>query len=182
MSSSLIKISLIHSPSFYPHPDYGASEKKYDHHFDMVGKIRYTHITVKELEAGYQEIEHTADWELHVWAPDIFKLLSISAVGMYALSQTTLMETPKVEREFEIKFQDRESMIVDFLTELLFFEEDEGLAFNSFQITKAEDVFKFVVTGAPIKEHGKEIKAVTYHGLKVNETARGLEVSIVFDV
>ena len=35
---------------------------------------------------GYREIEHTADWELKVWAPDLRGLLEQAARGMYALS------------------------------------------------------------------------------------------------
>jgi SHS2 domain-containing protein len=36
--------------------------------------------------------------------------------------------------------------------------------------------------GAPLKALSKAIKAVTWHNLKVEKTARGLEVEIVFDV
>ncbi len=145
-------------------------------------KIRYTLITMKDLEAGYREIEHTADWKLLVWAPDLQTLLEQSARGMYALSQATLANVPRVDRVFEIPFRDRESLVVDFLSELLFYNEDEGLGFDTFQITLEEDVCKFYVSGAPLESLGKEIKAVTYHGIEVRESENGLEVSIVFDV
>jgi SHS2 domain-containing protein len=36
--------------------------------------------------------------------------------------------------------------------------------------------------GAPLQSLDKAIKAVTWHHLKIEETARGLEVEIVFDV
>lgn len=137
---------------------------------------------MNENIAGYQEIDHTADMELHVWASDENGLLVQSARGMYALSQTILAGTPRVVREFEIHYLDRESLIVDFLSELLFYGEDEELGFDTFQIALDQGICTCRAIGAPIANHGKEIKAVTYHGMEVSETADGLEVSIVFDV
>jgi SHS2 domain-containing protein len=131
---------------------------------------------------GYREIEHTADWELQVWAPDLPALLTTAAQGMYTLSHTTLAAGPQLSRGFEIPFVDPESLLVDFLSELLFFGEDEQIAFESYQLEFAGSSLKVQALGAPIWEQAKEIKAVTYHGLQVRETESGLEVNIVFDV
>jgi hypothetical protein len=40
--------------------------------------------------AGFREIEHTADWELEVWAPDLPALLEQAGRGMYALAGVRL--------------------------------------------------------------------------------------------
>jgi SHS2 domain-containing protein len=132
--------------------------------------------------AGYREIEHTADWELHVWAPDLPALLKTAAQGMYALAHTELAANPREACNFEITFTDHESLLVDFLSELLFFGEDAGLAFEGYQFEFNGSSLKVQVCGAPIQSQAKEIKAVTYHGLQIRETERGLEVNIVFDV
>jgi SHS2 domain-containing protein len=131
---------------------------------------------------GYREVEHTADWELHVWAPDLTALLDAAAQGMYALSHTKLAADPEEKREFELPFSDRESLLVDFLSELLFFGEDEGVAFDRYQFELNGSILKVQASGAPIQEQVKEIKAVTYHGLNIRESKLGLEVNIVFDV
>jgi SHS2 domain-containing protein len=133
-------------------------------------------------EAGYREVEHTADWELQVWASDLVSLLKIAAQGMYVLSHTELTNQPREMRAFEIPFTDRESLLVDFLSELLFFGEDEGIAFDTYQLDFDGSTLKVQAFGAPIQEQAKEIKAVTYHRIQIHETARGLEVNIVFDV
>ena len=135
-----------------------------------------------EKNAGYREIEHTADWELHVWAPDLIALLKTAARGMYALSDTELVAAPQQTREFEISFADRESLLVDFLSELLFFGESERIAFDGYQLRLCGSNLQVRASGASIKEQAKEIKAVTYHRMQVRETERGLEVNIVFDV
>lgn len=143
-------------------------------------KIRYTGIVMKK-KSGYREIEHTADWELQVWAPDLKALLQTAAQGMYTLSQTEIADS-QIERSFTITYQDRESLLVDFLSELLFFGEDEGLAFSEYQLDFNGSTLNVRARGALIKSQAKEIKAVTYHQLQIHTTGRGLEVNIVFDV
>jgi len=132
--------------------------------------------------SGYREIEHTADIELHVWAPDLVALLKQTAKGMYALSGTELAEEPRLTRSFEISFWDRETLLVDFLSELLFYGEDENIGFHGYQLDINKDELKVQAEGASIESQKREIKAVTYHNLEVRETERGLETNIVFDI
>lgn len=150
--------------------------------FTLGAKIRYTDSMANREEAGYGEIEHTADWELMVWAPDLPGLLVQAARGMYALANTALADEPRVKRAFELDCPDRESLLVDFLAELLFYSEDEGLAFDQITIALEGPHARVRLDGAPISSQEVEIKAVTYHRLAVRQTARGLEVNIVFDV
>lgn len=143
--------------------------------------FRYTGITMDE-KSGYREINHTADWELQVWAPDLTTLLKTAARGMYALSHIELAAAPRKIRNFEIPFGDRESLLVDFLSELLFIGEDEDIAFDSYELELNDNCLKVQARGALIKDQAKEIKAVTYHRIQIQDTRRGLEVNIVFDV
>ena len=144
-------------------------------------KIRYTGIVMKK-HTGFQEIEHTADWEIKVWAPDLTSLLTSAAQGMYQLSNTVLAEGPQVVRDFEISFDDQETLLVDFLSELLFLGEQQGVAFDDYLFEVRDKLIRVQVLGAPIDHQAKEIKAVTYHGMKILEKEGSLEVNIVFDV
>jgi SHS2 domain-containing protein len=135
-----------------------------------------------EKTAGFREVEHTADWELNVWAPDYPRLLEQAALGMYALSGTQLKVGPRQVRVLVLSERDRESMLVAFLTELLYLEEMDGLGFDNFELRLEGDLLEAHLEGAPLESLSKEIKAVTYHNLVVRETERGLEVNIVFDV
>jgi len=132
--------------------------------------------------AGYQEIEHTADWELHVWAPDLPALLEQAARGTYALMAACLQSSPRQSRRFEIDYQDRESLLVSFLAELLLLYELENLGFDTFNLQIEGERLIANVSGAPLESIAKEIKAVTYHNLVIRETALGLEANVVFDV
>jgi SHS2 domain-containing protein len=101
---------------------------------------------------------------------------------MYALTQTQLNPETRLTRAFELPYHDPESLLVDFLSELLYLGEDQGIGFDSFDIQLDGDELRAELEGAPIKSQAKEIKAVTYHNLRVRQTERGLEVNIVFDV
>jgi len=142
--------------------------------------LDYTHFM--RPKSGFSEREHTADWELEVWAPDFPGLLAQAAQGMYSISGVRLKEEPPQKREIHLTALDRESLLVRFLTELLILGEQEHLGFDVYQLALEGEQLSAVLEGAPIASQDKEIKAVTYHNLSIRETDQGLMVNIVFDV
>jgi len=131
---------------------------------------------------GFEEISHTADWSIRVWADDLAGLLVESARGMNWLAGAELADQPRVKQSFEAEGPDGESMLVAFLSELVYYAEQQNLGFDDFAIETKNDRLKAEIEGAPFKSLNKAIKAVTWHNLKIRETAGGLEVEIVFDV
>jgi SHS2 domain-containing protein len=131
---------------------------------------------------GHREIEHTADWELEVWAPDLPVLMEEAARGMYELMGVEVSEESRCHRQIELLADDREQLLVSFLGELLFLVEDEDLAFDGFLLKVDDTSLVARLEGGSIVSRSKEIKAVTYHRLEISETKRGLETSIIFDV
>jgi len=132
---------------------------------------------------GFRENQHTADWELEAWAADFPSLLEQSARGMYTLSGMRLQVGSRQRRTIKLHGDDAESLLVGFLTELLWLEQGEGLAFDSFSITVDQQYnLQAELGGSAISNLDKEIKAVTYHNLAVQTTEQGLRVIIVFDV
>jgi len=131
---------------------------------------------------GYEEIPHTADWSIRVWADDLEGLLVESARGMYWLAGAELAEGPREERTYETKEPDGESLLVAFLTELVYYAEQENLGFDDFDFQMNNGRLRVEMWGAPLKSFDKAIKAVTWHNLNITKTARGVEVEIVFDV
>jgi len=139
---------------------------------------------LKEMEpnAGFVELQHTADWEIEAWAPDLPRLFEQAAIGMYALSGTHLYPEPRITRSLELAAEDAESLLVKFLAELLYIGEQYGLAFDGFDLRITSGNLSARLHGAPMTEQSKEIKAVTYHQLTIQPGPRGLEARIVFDV
>ena len=135
-----------------------------------------------DQRAGFREIAHTADWALQVWAPDLAELFALAAQGMAALMEQRLVEGERQVREMTLEGADEESLLVAFLTELLYLRESEGLGFDQFDVDLAEGQLKARAWGAPLAGQAKEIKAVTYHNLAIRRSQAGCAVTIVFDV
>ena len=131
---------------------------------------------------GFREVEHTADWALEVWAPSLEALLEQAARGMYALARTRLKPEPRVTRTFTLPFEDPETLLVDFLNELLYLEEVEGLGFDTFHLRLQNGELKVQVEGAPIEGMEKLIKAATFHNLRIEQRPEGWWATVVFDV
>jgi SHS2 domain-containing protein len=132
---------------------------------------------------GFREHAHTADWELEVWAPDLPSLLEQAARGMYALSGVRLQAGMRLTRTIDLQTMDAEGLLVRFLSDLLWLEQEEGLGFDTFNLhLEGEQTLHAELGGTAIVDLAKEIKAVTYHNLAVQHTPEGLRVNIVFDV
>jgi protein archease len=139
---------------------------------------------------GFKEIPHTADWSVHVWAEDLPSLFAESARAMNTLAGIVIGKSPRVKRIFEADGSDAESLLVAFLSELVYEQEQENGAFDTFELKIEEPVetasmgqkLKVEMEGAEIISVDKAIKAVTYHNLKIEKTNRGFETTIVFDV
>ncbi len=130
----------------------------------------------------YEEVQHTADWSLRVWAADLNELFAEAARGMNALTGARPAPGPASHRTLETTAPDPESLLVSFLSELVYAAEQEHLVFENFKVKVDDQRLKVEMEGAPLASVDKSIKAVTYHNLKIRKTERGYEAEIVFDV
>ncbi len=131
---------------------------------------------------GFEEISHTADWSARVWAPDLPSLFVEAARAMSSLSGTVIGNGTRVRRTFEAEGPDVESLLVAFLSELVYYQEQENLTFDVFDFNVGAQWLKVQMEGAPTASVEKAIKAVTYHNLNIAKTVEGFETTIVFDV
>jgi SHS2 domain-containing protein len=136
-----------------------------------------------QTEFGFREHAHTADWQLEAWAPDLPSLLEQSARGMYSISGMHLQKKGHQKLTVTLHAEDPESLLVSFLSELLWLEQSQGVGVERFNI-RVNDHYNLTaeMKGSAIASIDKEIKAVTYHNLVVEATPHGLRVNIVFDV
>lgn len=132
----------------------------------------------------FEVVEHTADWSLRVYGRNMSQLLENAALGMAYLLVDDLESVPlDVERTVSLEAFDAETLLVDWLSELAYWAEDEQLVFREFELDgTAENDLSAVVRGGKAAELQKHIKAVTYHNLNIVETDEGLTATIVFDV
>lgn len=132
----------------------------------------------------WQEIEHTADLALHVWGQDLRDLFATAARGMASLvAEVAPGAVPIVERRVTLSAPDVETLLVDWLNELLYLSEVEGVVFAKIEIPEISDSHLVATVGGyPVAEHLADIKATTFHNLAVIAGQVGYEVEIVFDI
>jgi SHS2 domain-containing protein len=131
---------------------------------------------------GYEELHHTADWSVRVWAEDLPQLFAESARAMNALSGLEIRPGTRVQRTFESSGPDPETLLVSFLSELIYLQEQDHLGFDQFEFGMLEAALSLTMEGGPVLRIEKAIKAVTWHEMHIERTSRGLESVIIFDV
>jgi SHS2 domain-containing protein len=131
---------------------------------------------------GFEEINHTADLALRVWGEDYKSLLTQAAKGLYHLLILKTKQNSMIINSFSVEEASQESMLVDFLNELLFLCDDCKQCFSSFIFI--DEVYGLRITGEGKKVISIErnIKAVTFHDLDIRVCKTGLETTITFDV
>ncbi|MFW6188961.1 MAG: archease [Planctomycetota bacterium] len=136
---------------------------------------------------GYEEIEHTADIGLRVWAEDLPGVFERAAEGFIGLLLDP--ETVEPERTVQISADgaDAEELLVGWLEDILFAFDARRFAPAGAEVTsfsETEMTGRLAGQGFDPDRHETRnaIKAVTYHDLKIEKSDRGYEVRIFFDV
>ena len=134
--------------------------------------------------AGFEVVDHTADWSLRVYGPDLATLFEQAALGMASLLIVNLNQVGDgVKRPFTFDEFDTETLLVEWLTELAYWAETERLIFSRFEIVTIDHThLQAIGYGEHVAQLQKHIKAVTFHNLAITPTPTGLETTIVFDV
>lgn len=139
----------------------------------------------RETLAGYQALDHTADVSLRVWGPTLPALFEQAAAGMMAQMLDPAAVPITLRRTVQVTAGDRESLLVEWLNELLYRRDAEGETFvraHVLSLTATALAAEVEGGAAPAGAVFHPIKAATYHGLAIRETADGYEATIVFDV
>lgn len=134
--------------------------------------------------SGFEEIDHTADVAFRLWAPDYESLLVQAAWAAAQVMSGDIYRGPfQLQKQLVLEAFDRESLLVEWLSELTYFAEADREVFYEFEFERVSDRRLIAVAGGKrVKTLKTVIKAITYHNLKIVKTDRGLETTIVFDV
>jgi SHS2 domain-containing protein len=131
----------------------------------------------------FEEIQHTADWAIRVCASSPEALFECCASGMYSLLKIKKSNNrTEIHKKIHLTGVDLESLLVSFLFELLFFYETEKAVFSKMQLRIQNNELDGELSGFLIESIQEEIKAVTYHQMKIKQIPQGLSVTVVFDV
>ena len=131
--------------------------------------------------------EHTADLGLRVRAADLDGLFAEAARALFSAVVEDL-GTVATSQHLEIRISgaDKEYLLFDWLKTLLYHFDAEHLLFSRFEVRVGEGGLEAVAWGEPMDlarhEPNHEVKAITYHGLKVEKTADGWLAEVIVDI
>mgnify|MGYP005809885345 CR=1 FL=1 len=131
----------------------------------------------------YEEVEHTADWSFRIRGRDLPELFANAARAMFSLEHPTQTGSEAVTREFEVHGWDRETLLVNWLNELLYLHESHREWYDQFNILEITDRrLRALIQGRHPSDVKTHIKAATFHNLELKHGTNGWEATLVLDV
>jgi SHS2 domain-containing protein len=135
----------------------------------------------------YETFEHTADLGLRARAPDLDALFAEAAACLFS----AIVEEPGTVRplqriDLRVEGTDREYLLFDWLRELLYRFDSRHLLLGRFEVRVGGAGLEGSAWGEPFDptRHAlaHEVKAITYHGLKLERTADGWLAEVIVDI
>lgn len=133
----------------------------------------------------FRELDHTADLAIEVWGEDLASLLAHAAEAVFAMEGLPApdADAERVAHEVTVCAPDRETLLVDWLNELLFLSETLGEMYAAFTVRlTGESGLTAMVEGYKAYPTKRRIKAATFYDLRVECEPGRCVARIVFDV
>jgi len=135
----------------------------------------------------YEVFEHTADVGIRIRAGDLKGLFEEAARGLFAILVANLEAVrPVQETRFRLEGERQDDLLFDWLAELLFVFDTQRLVFATFQVELHPRGLTAVARGEPIDlarhQLNAEVKAITYHGLKLQRDGEGWVAEVIVDL
>lgn len=135
----------------------------------------------------FEVLDHTADIGLIVYGENLKALFENAGEAFFHLITDLKKVRRRVEKRIEVKGEDLERLMVDWLSELLYLHDVENLLFKGFKVESVgEGGLKARVKGEPFQEGVHVIKtgvkAVTYHQIEVRKENGRWRAQIIFDL
>jgi len=131
-------------------------------------------------------MDHTADIGIVAYGNDLVTLFSNAAAGMLSLISKSGGHVYDVTRTISLEAEDNETLLIEWLNELLYIIYTEKLVLHGFDIVIDEGRLTAECAGQKLKQGGlvitREIKAATYHDLEITYKEGIYSAKIIFDI
>lgn len=132
---------------------------------------------------NFEILEHISDLKIRASGSDKKELFLNAMIGMFEGAGYEEGEE-EIKREIKISSQDLPSLLVDFLSEVLYLSEVNQEVYFKSQFKKFTDKnIKGILLGKKLKRKQLAIKGATYHQLDIHQKKDGSwEVTVLFDI
>lgn len=140
------------------------------------------------MKKGFKVFSHTADIGLQIQGRHLAELFEHAAEGMMCILSDPQQFIPQKKVSFVLQSSNWESLLVDWLSEILYYFSVKKIGFSKFKVHF--DLRDFKLKGQAQGEYFdltrhkifREVKAVTYHDLKIRKLKNGYSTRIIFDI
>jgi len=133
----------------------------------------------------YEILDHKADLKIRVFGKTKEELFNNAMIGMFkAAKYQKNLKSQKSKIKIRVQSIDLPSLLVDFLSEILYLVEAKKLVFEDVEFKKfSENEIEAILTGKQLRRMGVHIKGVTYHDLDIHQEKDGTwQATILFDI
>ena len=133
----------------------------------------------------YQILEHKADIKIKIFGKTLEELFKNAALAMAQILKRDpkLRIHPNASKEkMKIKSLGREILLVDFLNEILARSQINKCLYRVSSFKIQDSSIEAELISYPVESFDEDIKAATYHDLKISQKDGRFEVVILFDI
>ena len=142
---------------------------------------------LRGMKKTFEIIDHTADVGIIAYGANDKELFSNAALALFSLITNPESVDEKLHLDLQVSSEDRDSLLVEWLNELIYLFDVKHILFNRFDIESlTHNELKATCYGEgfdPIKHKIKlGVKAATYHMLKLDKSDDGYKAQIILDI
>ena len=138
------------------------------------------------MDKEFEVLNHTADVGIVAYGADMNEAFANAAKGLFSLITELDDVEEEMHRDIELTAPDQESLLVEWLNELIYLFDAEQIIFKRFDITQLDN------THLKARSYGHKVdssrhklktgvKAATYHMLEIDKS-NGSKVQVLFDI
>ena len=136
---------------------------------------------------NYELLEHTADIRIRVKGEDLAGLFSNTALAIFDIIAERKDKIPAAPKKIKIaqKADNLDELFINWLNELLSLSAAKEVIFSDFKIDKLDkNSIEAIATAEDVNNYkvNAEVKAATYHQLKLAQSPSGWEAEVILDV
>ncbi|MCK5474151.1 MAG: archease [Candidatus Aenigmarchaeota archaeon] len=137
----------------------------------------------------FEYLEHTADAKFKSYGVRLDEAFSNAALAVFNIMVNTEKVEPKIKKEIKITGKNKETLLFDFIDELLFFLDSENFILHKVEkltITEKDGIYNLKATALGDEIDKKYnvagiVKAITYNEMAITEKDGKWEITVVVD-
>jgi SHS2 domain-containing protein len=135
----------------------------------------------------FRFLDHTGDLGIEIYGGTLAELFENAGEALFEVITDPAKVEEKLERRFTLRYDERETLLVDWLGELLYLHDTENLLCKRFEVEDmAGGNFRAKAWGESFHDGRHvirtEVKAVTFHQLEVREVGGKWKARVILDL